>query len=144
MPESTAPDRLAAEVVGRAAAKVQRLLHYRSLPAAARRRSGSSTGAGLGSGAAGEGPGSVATGPAAGCCPSGTSEAGLELERRLLGEVEAARERCKRDAILARLQAELPSCQVGSHTTTAIVKLLRWNRGQHAAPPTASQQNAWP
>lgn len=120
VPEGTAPDRLAAEVVGRAAAKVQRLLHYRSLPGAAHRRSGSSTGARLGSGAAGVGAGSVATGLATGCCPAGASEAGLLLERRLLGEVEAARERCKRDAILARLQAELPSCQVGSRTAAEV------------------------
>lgn len=106
VPAGTAPDRLAHEVVSRAAAKVQRLLHYRSLPGAACRRQSH------GSSAAAAGV-SSANGPEAAASAAGTSEAVLLLERRLLSEVEAARERCKREAILARLQAELPSCQVG-------------------------------
>lgn len=105
VPDGTAPDRLAQEVVSRAAAKVQRLLHYRSLPGAACRRQSH------GSSAAAAGV-SSADGSEAAASAAGTGEAALLLERRLLSEVEAARERCKREAILARLQSELPSCQV--------------------------------
>jgi len=119
VPEGTAPDRLAQEVVGRAAAKVQRLLHYRSLPGTARRHqprggagvaeAGSADGSVGGRRDAPSSAGDRQPGSSSGC---GASQAGLLLEKRLLSGVEAARERCKREAILARLQAELPACLV--------------------------------
>lgn len=86
VPDGVAGDRLSQEVASRAALKVQRLLAFQAL----RSHGGGGTG-------------------------GGSSAPVAELvERRLLGEVEAARERCKRDAILGRLQEELPSCLVSA------------------------------
>lgn len=114
VPEGTAPDALAREVVGRAAAKVQRLLQYRSLPGGASRQPSSSSASTVVGSSGGRGrPEQGAGGGAEAGADSEEQTAGLLLERRLLGEVEAARERCKRAVILARLQAELPSCLVG-------------------------------
>lgn len=79
-----APACLQQEIVGRAAQKAERLLQYS-------RHTACEDGGQQGGEAA---------------------AVGQLVERRLLGEVEAARERCKRDAILRKLQAELPSCVV--------------------------------
>ena len=126
VPEGTAPDALAQEVVGRAAAKVQRLLQYRSLPGGAGRQQPLSSGGSAraaGSGGMGGPQQGAGIGPEAGAAPD---EAGLLLERRLLSEVEAARERCKRGAILARLQAELPACLVSLGLRCAWALLGLW------------------
>lgn len=100
VPEGVAPERLPQEVVGRAAAKVLRLLALQGA------LGGSSTGAAAGAG---------------GGAGAGADEAavGQLVERRLLGRVEAAREQCKRDAILQRLQAELPACVVRASASPA-------------------------
>ena len=100
VPEGVASERLPGEVVSRAAAKVQRLLALQGTLGSA---------AGGPTGAAGGGEADAAA-------------VGQLVERRLHGEVEAARERCKRDAILRLLQAELPACLVGARP------------GMHAAP----------
>lgn len=104
-----APDSLRSAIVGHAAANAQRMLHYRALAAGPAQQGGQLPGSFDGGSAP---PGSGGESPMSRRQPSSREEeqAAVELavERRLLEETAAAREQCKREAILARLQAELP------------------------------------
>lgn len=103
-------DRLRSEVVGRAACRVRRQLHFQAL-------SGSQPSADTDSPAAGL---QAAGGAGTAACQAGGDAARRQqcsselLDCEVLREVEAARQACKRDIIKRQLQAQLPGCVVST------------------------------